>query len=373
MKANTLANYLIKEKGIGKGDIVPLLLDRDENIIVAMLAVLKTGAAYTALSKQYPQSRINFVIEQTNAKLVIDDILMSQKFKQYKFNLNNFISSKDKAYIVYTSGTTGNPKGVIHTHESVFNHIEAYSDFLSLNKCSDLNMLFLVNYVFSVATTQIYTALFHGHMLAISELDCLEDIESFTKYISENKINYFQSPSLADSLDFSKLDDLRLVAVAGEKIPLSLIESAVKNGVKLVNVYGQSEFHSTTAKIIHSIEDINNIGETLENMHAYILDEDLHQVNIGEIGEICVAGNQLSEGYLNLLEETKRNFIENPFGEGRLCKTGDLVKKLPNNEYEFVGRNDFQLNINGIRTEPAEIEAQINSVPGVKKFRGYRP
>lgn len=367
IKANTLANYLINEKGIKNGDIVPLLLDRDENIIVAMLAVLKTGAAYTALSKQYPQSRINFVLEQTNAKLIIDDMFMSQKFKQYKFNPNSVISSKDKAYIVYTSGTTGNPKGVVHTQESVFNHIEAYSDFLSLDKYSNLNMLFLVNYVFSVATTQIYSALFHGHKLTISEPDCLENLESFTKYISDNKINYFQStPSIADSLDFSKINSLSLVAVAGEKLPISLVESANKNDVKLVNVYGQSEFHSTTAKIIQSTEDINNIGEKLKNMTIYILNENLQEVNIGEIGEICVAGDQLAEGYLNLVEETKTHFIDNPFGEGRLCKTGDLVKKLPNNEYEFIGRSDFQLNINGIRTEPAEIEVQINSVPGIK-------
>lgn len=367
VKANTLANYLIREKGIKKGDIVPLLLDRDENIVVAMLAVLKTGAAYTALSKQYPQSRINFVVKQTNAKLIIDDMLMSQKFKQYKFNPNNKIASKDKAYIVYTSGTTGNPKGVIHTHESVFCHIEAYSNFLSLNKCSDMNMLFLVNYVFSVATTQIYTALFYGHKLIISEPNCLENIEEFTKYISDNKINYFQStPSLADSLDFSKLNSLSIVAVAGEKLSISLVENANKNGVKLVNVYGQSEFHSTTAKIIHCTKDINNIGETLDNMTAYILDENLRNVSVGEIGEICIAGDQLAEGYLSLHGETKRHFIDNPFGEGRLCKTGDLVRKLPNNEYEFIGRNDFQLNINGVRTEPAEIEAKINSVPEIK-------
>lgn len=367
IKANSLANYLVNEIGIGSGDIVPLLLSRDENIVVAMLAVLKTGAAYTALSKQYPQSRINFVLNQINAKVIIDDKFMSQKFKQYKSNLDIVIPPKNRAYIVYTSGTTGNPKGVVHTHESVYVHIDTYSRFMSLENYETLNMLFLVNYVFSVATTQIYTALFHGHKLIISEPDCLENIENFIKYISDKKINYFQStPSLADGLDFSKLKDLFIVAVAGEKLPLSLVENAIFNGVKLVNIYGQSEFHSTTAKVVNSAKEVNNIGCALESMTTYILDENLHEVNIGEIGEICVAGDQLAEGYLNLAEETELHFINNPFVEGRLCRTGDLVKKLANNEYEFVGRNDFQLNINGIRTEPAEIEAKINSVPGVK-------
>lgn len=366
IKANSVANFLINEKAIGSGDIVPLLLSRNENIVVAMLAVLKTGAAYTALSKQYPQSRIDSVLEQTNAKLIIDDMFISQKFKQYKPNQKIVIPPNARAYIVYTSGTTGNPKGVVHTHESVYNHIDAYSKFMSLGKFDNLNMLFLVNYVFSVATTQIYTALFNGHKLIISEPDCLENIEKFTKYISEKKINYFQStPSLADNLDFSKLGDLSIVAVAGEKLPLSLVENANDNDVVLVNVYGQSEFHSTTAKKIRSVNDINNIGSTLKNMNAYILDENFREVSVGGIGEICVVGDQLAEGYLNLVEETKRHFINNPFGKGRLCRTGDLVKKLENNEYEFIGRNDFQLNINGIRTEPAEIETQINSVPGI--------
>ncbi|MBC6483754.1 hypothetical protein CHF36_09590, partial [Enterococcus faecium] len=97
----------------------------------------------------------------------------------------------------------------------------------------------------------------------------------------------------------------------------------------------------------------------------YVLDDSFNEVEIGEIGEVCVAGAQLAKGYLNLDEETKKHFVTNPFGKGRLCKTGDLVKKLPDNEYEFIGRNDFQLNINGIRTEPGEIEAQINKVKGI--------
>ncbi|MBU3075820.1 AMP-binding protein [Clostridium estertheticum] len=102
-------------------------------------------------------------------------------------------------------------------------------------------------------------------------------------------------------------------------------------------------------------------------MTAYVLDENLNEVVIGQVGEICVTGNQLSKGYLKLKSETKSHFVPNPFGEGILCRTGDLVKRLDNNEFEFVGRNNFQLNINGIRTEPGEIEAQIEKVPEIEK------
>lgn len=365
-KANIVAHYLVTEKKIKVGDIIPLLLERNENIIVAMLAVLKAGAAYTALSKQYPEARIDFVRKQTKAKLLIDDEFMNQKFEQNSTNLDILVNENEKAYLVYTSGTTGNPKGVVHTHKSVLNHIKAYAEFLAIKTAAPLNMLFLVNYVFSVATTQIYTALFNGHKLVISEPNCLEDIDTFSQYIEKKRINYFQStPSLADSLDFSKLSQLKAVAVAGEKLPPSLVKNAKINKMKLINVYGQSEFHSVTAKVIDSLKDINNIGATLTNMTTYVLDESFNEVEVGEIGEICVAGDQLAKEYLNLDEETKKHFVVNPFGEGRLCKTGDLVKKLTNHEYEFVGRNDFQLNINGIRTEPGEIEAQINKVEGI--------
>lgn len=367
IKVNSLANYLVNEKGIEPGDIIPLLLDRNENVIVAMLAVLKIGAAYTTLTKQYPKARIDFVLEQTNAKMIIDDTFMAREFKEYKSNLNISISPKSKAYIVYTSGTTGNPKGVIHTHRSTYDHIDAFSKFMSIGEYKHLNMLFLVNFVFSVATTQIYTALLHGHKLVISDPDSLENIEQFTQYINDKEINYFQStPSLADSLEFSQLNELNIIGVAGEKLSRSLVENANQNNIKLVNVYGQSEFHSTTAKVINSVKDINNIGSALKNMKVYVLDENLNEVSIGEIGEICVEGKQLAEGYLNQVEETERHFIDSPFTSGKLCKTGDLARKLKNNEFEFIGRNDFQLNINGIRTEPAEIEAHINKVPGVE-------
>ncbi|WP_026882824.1 non-ribosomal peptide synthetase [Clostridium akagii] len=367
-RANSLANYLVNEYGISSGDIVPLFLERNEKIIVAILAVLKTGACYTALSKQYPESRIDYIKQQTEAKLVIDDKFLSQNFKQYDSNLNVSIDTNDLAYIVYTSGTTGNPKGVLHTHKSVVSHIQSYCKYLKLDINNSYNMLLLVNYVFSVATTQIFGALFNGHTLVISSQDCLENIQKFSDYINEKKINYFQcTPSLADSLDYKKLKHVHTVAVAGEKIPKSLFYNTHGNDIKLVNVYGQSEFHAGTAKTIERVEDIKKIGAALDNMTAYVLDDNINEVAIGQVGEMCVTGNQLSKGYLKLEGETKSHFVSNPFGEGILCRTGDLVKRLDNDEFEFVGRNDFQLNINGIRTEPAEIEAQIEKIPEIEK------
>lgn len=367
-RANSLANYMVKECDISSGDIIPLILERNEKIIVAILAVLKTGACYTALSKKYPKSRIDYIKQQAKAKLVIDDELLSQNFNQYDNNLNVSIKTNDLAYIVYTSGTTGNPKGVLHTHKSVVSHIQSYCKYLKLDTSDNYNMLFLVNYIFSVATTQIFGSLFNGHTLVISAPNCLENIRKFSDYINEKKINYFMcTPSLADSLDYRQLKHVNTVVVAGEKIPKSLFYNTHENGIKLVNVYGQSEFHAATAKVIEKVEDIKKIGTALDNMNVYVLDENLNEVAIDQVGEICVTGNQLSKGYFKLNSETELHFVRNPFGEGILCRTGDLAKKLHNNEFEFIGRNDFQLNINGIRTEPAEIEAQVEKVPEIEK------
>ena len=349
------------------GDIVPLLLDRSENMIVAIIAVLKAGAAYTALSKQYPQNRIDFIREQTNAAIIVDDKLLSQALVGTdSSNPDCKHGSQDLAYVVYTSGTTGHPKGVLHSNLSVTSHIDSYWKAIGLND-EHYNMLFLVNYVFSVATTQIFGALLHGDTLVISNSNAVEDIDHLERYINTEKINYFQcTPSLANSIDFSRLTSVKTVAVAGEKIPRSLFTNTHDNQVTLVNVYGQSEFHAGTTNIINTVDDINKIGHPVNGMRAYVVDGKMNEVAEGQIGEICFSGNQLANGYLNLELETQEHFIDNPFDKGVLCATGDLVKKLPNNEFEFIGRKDFQLNINGIRTEPAEIETQLLTVAEIR-------
>ncbi|VDG18051.1 non-ribosomal peptide synthetase NpsA [Lactobacillus plantarum WCFS1] [Lactiplantibacillus mudanjiangensis] len=376
-RANRLAHYITKHYQVSGGDIVPLLLDRNENMLVAMLGVLKTGAVYTALSKQYPQSRIDFVQAQTNAKVILTDDIMQRALSESsdEKNLELDINEKDLAYVVYTSGTTGQPKGVLHTHQSVVSHIMSYWQALKLDRTKHYNMLFLVNYVFSVATTQIYGALFNGNTLVISAPNSLENIQNLTDYINQQQINYFQStPSLANSLDFKQLPSLKMVAVAGEKIPASLFENTSANGIQLTNVYGQSEFHAGTTKLITKVTDIDKVGRVVSGMNAYVVGDNMREVSVGETGEICFAGAQLASGYLNLPTETEQHFVTNPFGDGKLCCTGDLVKRLPNNEYEFVGRKDFQLNINGIRTEPAEIERELTTLPDIQAavVVGYR-
>ncbi|WGV29730.1 non-ribosomal peptide synthetase [Lactococcus sp. NH2-7C] len=367
-QSNALAHYLSNTCGVKQGDIIPLLLERNEKMIIAILAVLKLGACYTAISKEYPSSRIEYIKEQTSAKVTITDELLNQKFNHHTKNPEVKISLDDLAYIVYTSGTTGNPKGVIHTHRSVMSHITAYCNFVKLNDSQEYNMLFLVNYIFSVAVTQIFSALLYGHNLVISENGCLENIEKFTKYINDNEINYFQcTPSLAEEIDYSRVQSVHTIAVSGEVLSEKLFKKAQDNGLTLYNIYGQSELHSGTGKLVSRAEDIRNIGSALGSVGVHVLNENLQEVKIGDIGEICFTGSQLSLGYLKLDRETKGHFVKSPFGNGMLCKTGDLVKRLPNNEFEFIGRNDFQLNINGIRTEPMEIESQLLKVPEIHK------
>ena len=369
--SDKFSNFIKITHEVKKGDIVPILLDRSEKVIVSILAVLKSGAGYVILSETYPKDRIDFIRKLTKSKISIDDKLFGE-FKESNNlvtgDISKNTSSTDCAYLVFTSGTTGIPKGVIHTHESVLSHINRYSKYLNLDHDEPLNVLLIVNFIFSVSTTQIFSALLNGHTLFIAENDILDKSNYLTDYINNNQINYFQAtPAIFDSLDLSKICTLDMVALAGEQISPQLYIKAKNNNIKLVNVYGQSEFHAATAKIISNETDVSIIGKALPGIEMHVLDDNFEEVNYNEQGEIFVACDQLAQGYLNNDFETSKHFIDNPFGKGLICRTGDLVVRLPNDEYKFIGRKDFQLNINGIRIEPGEIEETILSITNIEK------
>lgn len=335
------------------------------------MGVLKSNAGYVILSEKYPKERIKLICDEIKAKLIIDEEVWKE-FLLFNSELTEIkatrICPNDCAYIVFTSGTTGVPKGVIHTHRSILAHINRYSSYLKLSSDKKQNVLLLVNFIFSVSTTQIFSALLNGHTLFISESNILDNNSFLTNFININQINYFQAtPAIFDSLDLSKIKSLEIVALAGEKISPQLFLKAEKNNISLVNVYGQSEFHAATANVISNVNEVNIIGKALPGNELYLLDDNLKEVGYDEQGEIFVLSDQLANGYLNDQLETSKHFIRNPFGEGVLCRTGDLALRHSNGTYEFIGRKDFQLNINGIRIEPGEIEKSILSVSDIEK------
>ncbi|MEQ9810562.1 amino acid adenylation domain-containing protein [Streptococcus jiangjianxini] len=369
--SDELSNFIISECGVKNGDIVPVLVDRSENVIVAILAILKSGAAYVILSDKYPKDRIDYIKKVVKSNFVLDnkifEIFRLSKEKNSQKVVDN-IQLSDCAYLVFTSGTTGRPKGVVHTHKSVLSHIENFSKYFNFDSSEHLNVLLIVNFIFSVSTTQIFGALLNGHTLFITDNNLLDNSTLLTEYINENQINYFQAtPAILESLNLSKIHSLDMVALAGEKISQQLYRKAEKSKIKLINVYGQSEFHAATAKIISSVNDVNSIGKSIPGVKVYVLDDEMCEVDTGEQGEIYVVSEQLAEGYLANDLEDSSHFVKNPFGEGRICRTGDLGVRLQNDEIKFVGRKDFQLNINGIRIEPGEIEKAIVDILKLEK------
>ncbi|MCW6659579.1 amino acid adenylation domain-containing protein, partial [Aerococcaceae bacterium NML191292] len=364
-----LACLLRCNYAINRGDIVPIMLERSENTIIAMLGVLKAGACYTILSKDLPTMRKKEIERQINPKVIIEESIIQESQSMFKNDILSLaIEPHDTSYIVFTSGTTGKPKGVVHTHKSVVSHIISYGEAIGIDKSNAYNMLLLVNFAFSVSTPQVYGALFFGHTLFISEENALFDISALRCYIQKNMINYFFcTPSIAESLEVSKLSSVSMIAVAGEKLTETLYNQTVKNSVRLVNMYGQSEFHAGTIKEVRCRSDVNKIGQTIGTMNAYVLNDEFKEVREGEVGEIFFSGDQLAKEYLGDIHSTNKSFVSLQGYRETLCKTGDLVRKLSNAEFEFIGRKDFQININGIRVEPEEIEMELLKINGIRK------
>lgn len=363
--SSKMAAKLIENWKIERNDIIPIFLNRSEKVIISILAILKAGAAYTIISKSYPQDRVNEIINELNPKLVISENNFERINNLEYRNLYKIHSDEDDLfYLIYTSGTTGRPKGVLHTVKSVAAHIETFSDFVNVSQEVN-NMLCIVNFSFSVAVTQIFSALAYGKTLYISDEHALEDINSFEKYIHDNNIEYFVgTPTLANSLNFDRLPKLKVISVVGEKVTPELLYKSQKNNIKLINVYGQSEFHGGTGKVITGINDINNIGKAFKGLKVKVLDDSQNEVGIGEVGEFCASGIQVSKGYYKNRVQTEKHFKK--INGETWCFTGDLVRRLNECEFEYVGRKDFQLNINGIRIEPADIEKNIEKVKGVE-------
>ena len=392
-RANQLAHYLIKHHNIKPDSLITLLLDRSEYMIIAILAVLKAGAAYVPMDSKYPDDRIKYIISDTKADVVITNEIYNKKVNKIskkvstiaiddsiqkldKYPITNPIvdnlTSNNLSYIIYTSGTTGKPKGVQIEHHSVVNVI-LYLNKNIYNKHKQ-NISAFTSYTFDVSVSEFFCALISGNSLNILSNTTTKDALSISKYINEHAINYLYLPPVVLSqlprVEYKTLDK---IVYAGEpcdrKTALYWSRSC-----KLYNYYGLTEgtIHFTEKKIING--NVASIGSPIANSKVYVLSSELLPVPIGAIGELYVSGVGLARGYLNKPDLTKERFISNPFQtsdeknkNARLYKTGDLVRWLTSGELEYIGRNDFQVKIRGFRIELGEIESSLNEYKGVKQ------
>ncbi len=416
LRANRLAHYLGK-RGVGPEVLVGICMERSLEMIVALLGVLKAGAAYVPLDPHYPKERLAFMLEDAGASVLITrSSLVSQlpgvnvdgrptmdKDNQHRSaaiggpysmvyldtdwnaiiqesgeNPAVAVDAENLAYVIYTSGSTGRPKRVGVTHRSLANYAQFASEMFEISN-SD-RVLQFASLSFDTSTEEIFPCLIKGATLVLRSDAMIDSAASFLRHCSEWHVNVLDLPTaywheLTDGMVLEGLalpGCVRLVIIGGERAaPKQLMNwrHAVRDHARLLNTYGPTE--ATVAATVWelSVTDSEDeslrevpIGRPVANTQIYILDSHLEPVPIGVAGDLYIGGAGLARGYLNHPNQTAEKFIPNPFGERvgeRLYCTGDLARYLGDGNIEFLGRSDRQVKVRGYRIELGEIEAVL--------------
>ncbi|MGB0523517.1 MAG: amino acid adenylation domain-containing protein [Flammeovirgaceae bacterium] len=396
-KSNQLRQYL-EAQGIGKGDFVGICLERSPEMIISILGILGTGAAYVAIDPEYPDTRIDYMLEDAHAKWVITnsfydrDLMMfntlfeerdgitSIIWDELNAELDGFDGAKEinsiafdnPAYVMYTSGTTGQPKGILVTHQNVIKLACETTD-IAIN--ADDKVLQWSNYVFDGSIYDIFGSLLNGAALHLITKEQARDAGKLAEVIRQREVSVcFMTTALFNAFvdyDVEALKGLRKLLFGGQLVSVPHVKRALEavGSSTLVHVYGPTE--TTVYATYYPIQSVENdlvpIGGPLSNTVVYILDQSTQPTGIGIVGEIYIGGDGVSKGYLNKEALTEERFVPNPFGAGKLYKTGDLARWLPNGTIDFVGRQDDQVKIRGYRIELGEVETVLQQAPQVKQ------
>ncbi|WP_061320936.1 non-ribosomal peptide synthetase [Clostridium botulinum] len=379
-KANQLANHL-REKGIDKKSIVSIMETHSIELIISILGVLKTGAAYLPIDPNYPVERINYMLEDSKSNMLLTNFKVTDeiKFKGNIININNedlqgyskinlpkANSLSDLVYIIYTSGSTGKPKGVMIEHQGLTNYIW-WSNKMYL-KDEDEVMAVYSSISFDLTVTSIFTPLISGNKIIIYDNDETEFV--LYKILRENKATVIKlTPAhltLLKDMD-NRGSNIKRFIVGGEDLKVNLAKEVYNSfgkNVDIYNEYGPTE--TVVGCMIYKYDEDKDkrvsvpIGRPGDNVQIYILDNELNPVSTGFVGELYISGDGVARGYLNREGLTRERFIENPFiKEKKMYKTGDTARYLENGSIEYVGRSDNQVKIRGHRIELGEIERYL--------------
>jgi amino acid adenylation domain-containing protein len=380
-QSNRLADYLREKYAIQPDDLIGLKLDRNEWMIIAILGVLKSGGAYVPIDPEYPEARINYIIEDSHCKLVIDKeelaCFLGNGKKYNNSNLRLVNKPGDLAYVIYTSGTTGNPKGVLIEHKNVVRLFKTDKELFNFS-AGDVWTLFH-SYSFDFSVWEMFGALLYGGKLIVIPLETAKDPAAYLEVLNREGVTVLnQTPSSFYNLIRQELENeqanlqLRYVIFGGEALSPGKLTAWKERypGIRLINMYGITEttVHVTYKEITQADIDSNrsNIGAPIPTLTCYVLDRNQNLLPIGVPGELYVGGEGLSRGYLNRQDLTSQRFIANPFRSGeRLYRSGDRVKMGENGEMEYLGRLDDQVKIRGYRIELGEIEGRLQDYPGI--------
>ncbi|MEK5109515.1 non-ribosomal peptide synthase/polyketide synthase [Cytobacillus sp. FSL K6-0129] len=390
-KANQLAYYL-HGKGISRNKLVGVLLEKSFDFIVSILAIMKAGGGFMPLEPKMPKERVKRIVDNSGISFLLTNksnidlvktidvsVIRVDTFSVFSNRIDNLKNENritDLLYVLYSSGTTGTPKGIMQNHKTLGNLLSYEEKQLKLQS-SVISQFASIG--FDVCYQEIFSALLFGGKLVLIDDDAKKDTRELLNIIEYNKVNILFLPTAflkffgRDKQFLNALSSsINHIIVAGETlvVPEELKRFLKVRNVYLHNHYGPTETHVVTANVINANEGIDTypyIGKPINNTKIYIYDSDNNLQPIGVPGELCVAGDGVAQGYLGNPTLTAEKFVENPFVPGeRMYKTGDLARWLPDGNIEFLGRIDHQVKIRGFRIELGEIENTLLSHPLVQ-------
>ena len=379
-KAQHVAAYL-EQQGVQPNELVAVFMERSLDMVVAVLGILLSGAAYLPIASDQAGERLAYQLQDAKVRIILTQTHLQDRLRglaagtYLSQTLHNIewiqaelpqwqsrpLDLDSLAYVIYTSGSTGQPKGVMISRRSLVN--------LSLAMIAEYDIgvegrvLQFASLAFDMSVEEIFPYLLAGAGIVIRHEDDIE-AERFYRVVTDYKVTILNLPpqffTVIDALlpeQKSKLfKQVGLVSFGGEALPQTTLAAMQHYPVQIFNAYGPTEatVNAAIADVTHSETSV--IGKPIANMQLYVLDDDLNVLPVGVVGELYLAGVGIALGYLNQPELTAGKFLRNPFGSGRLYKTGDLARWLPDGVLQYQGRNDDQVKIRGFRVELGEIE-----------------
>ena len=394
---NTLSNQLaglLIQQGVQRGSRVGVCVGRNPWFLVSVFATVKAGGTYIPIEPGYPADRINYILEDSQAKLLLTEQCIRDRLtitscecllvdrlddvaSQPKSNVQADLQLLDALYIIYTSGSTGKPKGAVVTHAGEINLLSWYTkqaEFAVGDRA-----IIISAFGFDLTQKNLFAPLLSGAAVVIPSMEEF-DGDAVVADIEQHQVTHINCApsafySLVEPCDAARgkqLQSLKMVYLGGEAIRLSALNpwlALPTTAAQVVNSYGPTEctdvvsYHKLAQ--VHSEQQTIPIGAPVYNTQLYVINDNLKPVPHGSIGEIAVCGQGVGLGYLNRPELTASVFVDSPFDDGLLYRTGDLGRYLPNGEIEYIGRKDFQIKLRGLRIELGEIEAALKALDSV--------
>lgn len=384
--SNQIAAYFIAHN-VTNNDVIAVAIDRSISLVLCLLGLVKAGAAYVPIDPHLHTDRVNFILDNSGAKLLctvqkyseqyagitdkilFDNVLLNSRSQPYSEPDVEY-DGNELAYILYTSGSTGQPKGVAIERHSLLNFL------LSMQKEPGINqddiLLSITTISFDIAELELFLPLICGAQIVIVDNEVAKDGRALLEIIKTEQISIVQATPFTWRMILQSGWNKPLPIKAfcgGEALPKDLADKLLEKCTELWNMYGPTEttIYCTIKKILPK-EDLITIGKPIDNTQVYILDKEQHQVPAGEEGEIYIGGEGIARGYVGRPDLTSERFIDDTFSGsgGKIYKTGDWGKMLDNGEVQYLGRIDHQIKIRGYRIETEEIEYQLKNQRDIK-------